>query len=116
MRIYYQLPVNIPLGNITCDKPIYLFQIDVLINNAARQQIGPIIETDMAVDKAIFDVNYFGPINLTKLVLKQFLQQGKGHIVVVSSIAGKYGKIDFPFFRVVPKYAKPYLPRLHFIC
>lgn len=66
-------------------------KIDILINNAARYQVGPIIETDMEVDRAVFDVNYFGTISLTKLVLKQFLQQGRGQFVVVSSIAGKYG-------------------------
>lgn len=85
------------LTNFSCHKEKvenainHFGRIDVLINNAARYQVGPIIETDMEVDKAVFDVNYFGPINLTKLVLKQFLQQGKGHIVVISSIVGKYG-------------------------
>ncbi|XP_054707663.1 dehydrogenase/reductase SDR family member 7-like [Uloborus diversus] len=66
-------------------------RIDVLINNAARYQIGRLIDTDIKVDKAMFDVNFFGPISLTKLVIKQFLSQGKGHIVVISSIAGKFG-------------------------
>ncbi|XP_035233849.1 dehydrogenase/reductase SDR family member 7-like isoform X2 [Stegodyphus dumicola] len=66
-------------------------KIDVLINNAARYQIGEIIETDIEVDKAIFDVNFFGTVSLTKLLLKHFLQNGGGRIVVISSIAGKYG-------------------------
>ncbi|KFM75910.1 Dehydrogenase/reductase SDR family member 7, partial [Stegodyphus mimosarum] len=66
-------------------------KIDVLINNAARYQIGEIIETDIEVDKAIFDVNFFGTVSLTKLLLKHFLQNDGGRIVVISSIAGKYG-------------------------
>lgn len=69
----------------------YFGKIDVLINNAARFQIGPIEETDMEVHKDIFDVNFFGPVSLTKEVIKQFLKQGKGHIAVISSIAGKFG-------------------------
>lgn len=47
----------------------------------------------MSVDRAVFDINFFGPVSLTKLVIKQFLQQGRGHIVVVSSIDGKFGKL-----------------------
>ncbi|GIY72118.1 hypothetical protein CDAR_94411 [Caerostris darwini] len=66
-------------------------KIDVLINNAARYQIGEIFKTDTAVDKTLFDVNYFGPLSLSKLVGKQFLQQGGGHFVIISSIAGKFG-------------------------
>lgn len=47
----------------------------------------------MSVDRRVFDINFFGPVSLSKLVIKQFLQQGKGHIVVVSSIDGKFGKL-----------------------
>ncbi|GFS86660.1 hypothetical protein NPIL_474921 [Nephila pilipes] len=66
-------------------------KIDFLINNAARYQIGEILKTDIAVDKTLFDVNYFGPLSLTKLITKHFIQQKGGHIVVISSIAGKFG-------------------------
>ncbi|GIX91412.1 hypothetical protein CEXT_164451 [Caerostris extrusa] len=66
-------------------------KIDVLINNAARYQIGEIFKTDTEVDKTLFNVNYFGPLSLSKLVGKQFLQQGGGHFVIISSIAGKFG-------------------------
>ncbi|XP_015912470.1 dehydrogenase/reductase SDR family member 7-like [Parasteatoda tepidariorum] len=85
------------LSNFECHKQNvqravdHFERIDVLINNAARYSVGAITETDISVDKAIFEVNFFGTLSLTKTVIKQFLQQGYGHIVVVSSIAGKFG-------------------------
>ncbi|KAG8191973.1 hypothetical protein JTE90_002244 [Oedothorax gibbosus] len=89
------LPFDI--SNLECHKANvqdavnHFGKIDVLVNNAARYQVGEIIETDMSVDRAVFDINFFGPVSLTKLVIKQFLQQGAGHIVVISSIDGKFG-------------------------
>lgn len=66
-------------------------QIDVLVNNAARYQIGSIEHTSPEVEKEIFEVNFFGTVNLTKLVLKHFLERRRGHFVVISSMAGKCG-------------------------
>ena len=37
------------------------------------------------------EVNYFGPLALTKALLPSMLECGKGRIVCVSSVAGKYG-------------------------
>jgi short-subunit dehydrogenase len=37
------------------------------------------------------EVNYFAYVNLTKAVLPYMKRQKSGHIVVVSSIAGKFG-------------------------
>lgn len=66
-------------------------RIDVLVNNGGISQRGNAAETAMEVDRRIMEVNYFGNIALTKAVLPQMKQQGGGHIVVLSSIAGKFG-------------------------
>lgn len=66
-------------------------QIDVLVNNAAKYQIGPIVATDHKVEKELFEVNFFGAVNLTKAVLKHFIERRKGQFVVVTSMAGKCG-------------------------
>jgi dehydrogenase/reductase SDR family protein 7B len=48
-------------------------------------------ETSVATDLHLMTVNYFGPVVLTKAILPAMLVRRKGHIVVVSSIVGKFG-------------------------
>lgn len=66
-------------------------RIDYLINNGGLSQRGEAAETPMEVDRRIMEINYFGNIALTKAVLPCMRAQKSGHIVVVSSIAGKFG-------------------------
>lgn len=66
-------------------------RIDVLINNAGVGITGPIEEIPEAEIKASFDTNFFGPINVIKLVLPQMREQGSGLIINVTSIAGYMG-------------------------
>jgi short-subunit dehydrogenase len=66
-------------------------QLDVLINNGGVSQRSLGHETSLEVDRTIMEVNYFGQIALTKAVLPHMMAHGKGHIVVMSSIAGKLG-------------------------
>ncbi len=66
-------------------------EIDILINNAGRSQRSLAIETPPNIDRVIMEVNFFGVIELTKLVLPFMLKKGSGHIVAVSSISGKFG-------------------------
>lgn len=66
-------------------------RIDVLILNAGISQRGRAIDTALAVDQAIFQTNFFGPVALTKAVLPAMLRQQEGRIVVVSSLVGKFG-------------------------
>lgn len=66
-------------------------KIDILINNAGISQRELVIDTDLAIDRKLMDVNYFGTIALTKAILPQMIQQQYGHIVVMSSVLGKMG-------------------------
>lgn len=66
-------------------------QIDVLVNNGGLSQRSLAVETQLTVAKRLFEVNYFGTIALTQLVLPYMLQRKSGHIVVISSIVGKFG-------------------------
>ena len=65
--------------------------IDVLINNAGLSQRALAVDTELSVDRQIMDVNYIGPVALTKRVLPTMIDRGAGHIVVVSSLLGKFG-------------------------
>jgi dehydrogenase/reductase SDR family protein 7B len=66
-------------------------RIDILINNAGRSQRSLAFETPLDIDRSIMEINYFSPVALTKLVLLHMLQKEEGHIVVISSISGKFG-------------------------
>lgn len=65
--------------------------IDILVNNAGISQRSYALDTLLSVDRKIFEINYFGAITLTKLLLPRMIENGGGHIVVMSSMAGKYG-------------------------
>lgn len=65
--------------------------IDILINNAGVSQRSLILETDMTVYRQLMEIDYFGVIALTKLVLPRMVERRSGQIVTVSSVAGKVG-------------------------
>lgn len=66
-------------------------RIDILINNGGISQRSEALETDLSIDRKIFEVNYFGNIALSKAVVPYMRKQGGGQIAVMSSIAGKFG-------------------------
>ncbi len=65
--------------------------IDILINNAGVSQRGPAMETTEEVERSLMEVNYFGPVALSKAVLPAMRLRRSGHIVVVSSVMGFVG-------------------------
>jgi short-subunit dehydrogenase len=65
--------------------------IDYLIHNAGMAARDLVVNTDMSVFRLVMDTNYFGPVALTKAVLPSMLHAKKGHVVVVSSLSGKFG-------------------------
>lgn len=66
-------------------------RIDILFNNGGLSQRSTVKDTPLEVDRRIMEINYFGNIALTKAVLPHMLKNRGGHIVVMSSIAGKFG-------------------------
>jgi dehydrogenase/reductase SDR family protein 7B len=65
--------------------------LDYLFNNGGLSQRSEAHETQLEVDRKIMEINYFGNISLTKTVLPHFREKKSGHIIVTSSIAGKFG-------------------------
>ena len=63
-----------------------------MVNNGGRGQFSLIRKTSLAVDRAILDLNTVGTVSLTKAILPHMIERRKGQIVVLSSLAGKYGK------------------------
>ncbi|XP_065066365.1 dehydrogenase/reductase SDR family member 7B-like [Rhopilema esculentum] len=68
--------------------------IDILINNAGISCRGSIVQTKMEVHRQLMNVNYFGPLLLTKSLLPSMIERKEGHIVGISTVQGK---IAIPF-------------------
>ena len=67
-------------------------QVDILVNNSGRSQRALAVDTELKVDRELFDLNVIGSISLTKVVLLHMVEKKAGHIVVVSSVQGKFGR------------------------
>lgn len=63
--------------------------IDVLVNNAGQGQYGEFADSDLRRQLAIIQLNICSLVSLTHLFLQDFLGQGAGKILNVSSIASK---------------------------
>jgi len=65
-------------------------RIDILINNAGITQRSLISETKMEVYRSLMEVDFFGPVKLSSLILPSMIKNGGGHIVAISSVIGKF--------------------------
>jgi len=65
--------------------------VDYLFNNGGMSQRSLATETDMEVIRKVMEVNFFGTIALTRAVLPDMIERRSGHIVVTSSVMGKFG-------------------------
>jgi NADP-dependent 3-hydroxy acid dehydrogenase YdfG len=66
-------------------------KLDILINNAGRGIFNYIENGDYNEWKEIIDLNLTGLIHLTHLAVKMMIQRKSGHIINISSVAGKVG-------------------------
>lgn len=66
-------------------------RIDVLINNAGVGITGPVEETPEEEILKAFDINFYGPLNLIKIVLPYMRSKKGGLIINITSIAGYMG-------------------------
>ncbi len=68
--------------------------VDILINNGGIGQFGPSLETKTEVERKVFEINYFGNVALSKAIIPRMIDAGKGHVMVISSMAGKFGQAN----------------------
>jgi short-subunit dehydrogenase len=68
-----------------------LGRVDVLVHSGGVSQRSLVADTELATDRRIMDINYFGTVALTKAVLPSMLARRSGHIVPITSVIGYVG-------------------------
>ena len=82
-----QNPYNLYLDQILK----HFSQLDIVFLNGGMSQRSEALKTTPEIEKELMQVNYFSQVAMAKAVLPYMISQQKGQLVVVSSIAGKFG-------------------------
>ena len=73
-------------------------EVDVLVNNAGRGQLGPLAHVPIEKVRQVFEVNVFGTLRVTQAVVAGMVERGRGRVIIVSSIAGvSSGPLSGPY-------------------
>ena len=66
--------------------------VDCVINNAGVSSRGAALETEQSSLELVMQINFFGPVALTKALLPEMIARGTGGaIVMISSVQGRLG-------------------------
>jgi 3-dehydrosphinganine reductase len=65
--------------------------VDILINSAGIAYPGLFTELNPEIFYEVMNVNYYGTINLTKLIVPEMVEKRSGYIVNISSLAAVIG-------------------------
>ena len=68
--------------------------VEVLVNNAGESQVGPLEELPMEAIERLFQLNVFGAVRLTQLLLPGMRARGRGRVVMIGSMNASF---PFPF-------------------
>jgi NAD(P)-dependent dehydrogenase (short-subunit alcohol dehydrogenase family) len=66
-------------------------RLDIALNNAGVETIGPVTEVDRETFEHVFDINVWGVLASMKHEIPLMLESGGGSIINLSSIAGHIG-------------------------
>lgn len=92
--------LQVEVLNITIEEDrqaIFRNEIDVLVNNAAIMETGPIAEIPMELVRRNFETNFFATLEMTQGFVPQMVKRGSGKIIFISSMGGL---VSFPFVSV----------------
>jgi short-subunit dehydrogenase len=65
--------------------------IDILVANAGIGAYGSFVSTDVEDFERLMRVNYLGTVYPLKAVVPGMVARGRGHVVVIASVAGRFG-------------------------
>ncbi|SHF67301.1 SDR family oxidoreductase [Pedobacter caeni] len=83
---------NTPILADKAEEAIRIFgKVDLLINSGGISQRSLALDTDLAVEQRLMNVNFWGTVVLSKAVLPLMIANGGGQIVCISSLVGKFG-------------------------
>ena len=68
-------------------------RVDILVNGAGWSKNTPFVQTDDAFWDKVLNLNFIGPMRLTKLLLPKMIENKRGRIVNISSDAGRVGSL-----------------------
>jgi len=68
-----------------------LGDVDVVVNNAGLGHFAPLVALSTAQLDEMLDVNLKGMMLVTRAFLPEMLRRNKGHIINISSLAGRHG-------------------------
>ncbi|ASK66137.1 2-hydroxycyclohexanecarboxyl-CoA dehydrogenase [Brachybacterium avium] len=66
-------------------------RIDVLVNNAGWDKVGPFLEQDPAIWDRIIGINLYGTLHCCQSVVRVMTEQGHGTVVNIASDAARVG-------------------------
>jgi short-subunit dehydrogenase len=66
-------------------------RIDMLFNNGGISQRAQALETPVEVERRLMEINFFSNILLSKAIAQHMKSQGGGHLIITSSLMGKWG-------------------------
>jgi len=66
-------------------------RIDMIIHSGGVSQRSLALETRLEVAQKIMNINFWGTVVLTKAILPGMIKRNSGHVVVISSLVGKFG-------------------------
>lgn len=65
--------------------------VDMIIHSGGVSQRSLAIDTDILVAQRIMDINFWGAVAVTQAILPGMINRNSGHIVIISSLVGKFG-------------------------
>jgi NAD(P)-dependent dehydrogenase (short-subunit alcohol dehydrogenase family) len=73
-------------------------QVDVLVNNAGIMDVRPFAEQDVAIWRAMLDVNIVGSLALTHALLPRLAERRQGRVICLASQLGHVGGENFAVY------------------